>query len=199
MKTHVCRAVLLAVLLPAVLVCLAGRPAWPQTLMENNEALLSEIQAVHGLSPGEMDSIRAIFRASGYIGQGNPAVTRHSMSTRACEEKLKGSGITYENAEFEKVCKAKYMAPLYNPAAEKAEDARACIDRFEFPDIPCAYPVVWVRAREAAEICTAMGKRLCDAHEWEGACAGALLPPDYRFDLAKGVPPNIAVSRQPRQ
>ena len=42
------------------------------------------------------------------------------------------------------------MAPLYNPATEKAEDATACIDQFEFPDIPCAYPVVWVRAREAA-------------------------------------------------
>ena len=32
-----------------------------------------------------------------------------------------------------------------------------------------------------------MGKRLCDAHEWEGACEGALEAPDYRFDLARGV------------
>jgi len=87
------------------------------------------------------------------------------------------------------------MAPLYNPAIEKAEEAKACIDQFEFPDIPCVYPVVWVRAREAALICRAMGKRLCDAHEWEGACAGALLPPDYRFDLAKAVSPNLAVER----
>jgi len=87
------------------------------------------------------------------------------------------------------------MAPLYNPAVEKAEDARACIDQFEFPDIPCVYPVVWVRAREAALLCRAMGKRLCDAHEWEGACAGGLLPADYRFDLAKGVPPNVAIER----
>ena len=38
------------------------------------------------------------------------------------------------------MCKAKYMAPLYNPAVEKAEDARACIDQFEFPDIPCDVP-----------------------------------------------------------
>jgi hypothetical protein len=187
--------VALLVLVPAVVFCLALRCAWPQTLKENNEALLSEIQRVHGLSAGQMDSIRAIFRASGYIGQGNPAVTRHPMSTQACREKLSAEGITYENAQFEKICKAKYMAPLYDPAVEKAESAKACIDRFEFPDIPCEYPVVWVRAREAAEICTAMGKRLCDAHEWEGACAGALLPPDYRFDLAKGVPPNVAVSR----
>jgi formylglycine-generating enzyme required for sulfatase activity len=40
-----------------------------------------------------------------------------------------------------------------------------------------------------------MGKRMCDAHEWEGACAGALEPPDYRFDLARGVSASSAVNR----
>ena len=83
------------------------------------------------------------------------------------------------------------MAPLYDPAREKPQDARACIDQFEFPDIPCAYPVVWVRAREAALLCEAVGKRLCDAHEWEGACAGSLEAPDYRFDLAQGPRPGL--------
>jgi formylglycine-generating enzyme required for sulfatase activity len=87
------------------------------------------------------------------------------------------------------------MAPLYNPAIEGPEEARFCIDQFEFPDIPCEYPVVWVRAVEAALLCRAMGKRLCDAHEWEGACAGSLKPPDYPFDLAKGVSPGEAVHR----
>ena len=43
-------------------------------------------------------------------------------------------------------------------ASKRAEDARACIDQFEFPDIPCEYPVVWVRAREAAQICEAHGQ-----------------------------------------
>jgi formylglycine-generating enzyme required for sulfatase activity len=75
------------------------------------------------------------------------------------------------------------MAPLYDPVRVGPEQARACIDQFEFPGIPCELPVVWIRASEAAEVCEALGKRLCDAHEWEGACAGALLPPDYRFDL----------------
>ena len=79
------------------------------------------------------------------------------------------------------------MAPLYDPSRrETAGRHDACIDRFEFPNIPCAYPVVWVRAREAAPLCEAEGKRLCDAHEWEGACAGSLEEPDYRFDLAEG-------------
>ena len=50
------------------------------------------------------------------------------------------------------------MAPLYDPSRQRPEDAKACIDQFEFPDIPCAYPVVWVKAREAAEICAGGGQ-----------------------------------------
>jgi hypothetical protein len=40
-----------------------------------------------------------------------------------------------------------------------------------------------------------MGKRLCDAHEWEGACAGSLEPPDYRFDLVDPANIQSAASR----
>src|SRR6185295_12066115 len=67
--------------------------------------------------------------------------------------------------------------------------------QFEFPDIPCAYPVVWVRASEAAEICAAEGKRLCDANEWEDGCDGRTEPPDYRFDLARGQSAETAIRR----
>ena len=169
--------------------------AGAQTLREQNEALFEQLRQVHGLSDGQMHALRKIFTDSGYIGQGNPAIVRHPMTPQGCEEKLGRLGVRYENRDFEKICGAKYMAPLYNPTREKAEEAGACIDQFEFPDIPCAYPVVWVRAREAAEVCWAVGKRLCDAHEWEGACAGALEAPDYRFDLAQGLPPNAAVER----
>ncbi len=172
-----------------------ARPGDAGRLARQNEALFLQLQRVHHLSKEQMATVRAIFARSGYMGQGNPAVTRHPATVAQCEEKLATDGIRYENPVFEKICGAKYMAPLYNPAVEKAEDARACIDQFEFPDIPCAYPVVWVRAREAAQICEAMGKRLCDAHEWEGACAGALEAPDYRFDLAAGKSPEAAIRR----
>ncbi len=172
---------------------------WPQVsaadqkLKEQNKALLDRIQTVHGLSDAQALELRKIFAGSPYIGQGNPAVTQHPATLEECTSKLQKSSINYENSRYEQICGAKYMAPLYNPAKQTAEDAKACIDQFEFPDIPCEYPVVWVRAREAAEICSAMGKRVCDAHEWEGGCSGQLLPPDYRFDLAQGVVPGDAI------
>ena len=122
-------------------------------------------------------------------------MTRHPVTPEKAQAKLKKLGIDYSNPKFEKICGAKYMAPLYESATQRPEDAKVCIDQFEFPDIPTAYPVVWVKAREAAEVCEIEGKRLCDAHEWEGACAGDLEPPDYRWDLAKGLPPNAAIER----
>jgi len=165
------------------------------SIQQENEILFKQLQAVHKLTDAQMTAIRNIFTKSGYIGQGNPAVTRHPVTPEDCQAKLKKSSVSYDNPRFEKICGAKYMAPLYDPATQKPEDAKACIDQFEFPDIPCAYPVVWVKAREAAEICSAMGKRLCDAHEWEGACDGSLQPPDYRWDLVQGLSPNAAVER----
>jgi hypothetical protein len=158
-----------------------------------NEELLGELQQVHGLSAESMRRIREIFAASSFIGQGNPAVTKHPATPETCLAKLGDAGVSYEQPDFDRICGGRYMAPLYDASREKEQDARACIDRFEFPNIPCAYPVVWVRAREAAQLCEAEGKRLCDAHEWEGACAGSLEEPDYRWDLAKGVAPVAAV------
>lgn len=159
------------------------------------EALFRQLQEVRHLSDAQMAKVRSIFARSPYLGQGNPVITEHPVSPQACERQLNNTGIHYENPGFERICGAKYMAPLYDPAHESPQQAKVCIDQFEFPDIPCAYPVVWVRAREAAELCEAVGERLCDAHEWEGACAGELLPPDYRFDLARGVSPSVAIER----
>jgi hypothetical protein len=187
---------LAALILLAASLTPADSPGAPsQVLEQQNEALFQVLQREHGLSDEQMSALRGIFTSSGYIGQGNPAVTQHPVTPEQCTAKLAAAGVHYENPRFEQICKAKYMAPLYDPARQKPEEAKACVDQFEFPDIPCTYPVVWVKAREAAEICWAMGKRLCDAHEWEGACAGALEAPDYRWDLAKGLPAEDAIHR----
>lgn len=162
---------------------------------EETETLLRRIGDVHELTAEQDAALRAVFASSRYIGQGNPAVTVHPATPAQCQARLDELGVTYENPRFEAICGAKYMAPLYDPATQTPEDANACIDMFEFPDIPCTYPVVWVRAREAAQMCAAIGRRLCDAHEWEGACAGSLQPPDYRFDLIEGLSPSAAAGR----
>ncbi len=57
-----------------------ARYAWAESLKERNEILFREIQRIHGLSDKQMDSIRTIFRESGYIGQGNPAITEHPLT-----------------------------------------------------------------------------------------------------------------------
>ncbi len=163
------------------------------TLAERNEELFRQLQAEHQLTPAQMARIREIFAASRIIGQGNPAITQHPVTPEQCAAKLQQQGINYANARFQRICGAKHMAPLYDPKTSRPEDATACIDQFEFPDIPCAYPVVWVKAEEAAQICAAEGKRMCDANEWEDACQGETGSPDYRFDLAQGVSPETAI------
>ncbi len=166
-----------------------------QTLAEQKKVLLKQIQLTHELSDVQVADLRKIFFGSAFIGQGNLEITKHPATTQECEAMLRQRAINYENPRYEKICGAKYMAPLYNPQDETPEEAKVCIDQFEFPNIPCEYPVVWVRTREAAEICLAMGKRICDAHEWEGGCAGELAPPDYRFDLTAGVSPGKAIRK----
>ena len=165
------------------------------SLAEENERLFDRLQKTHGLDAASLKRIKDIFARSHVLGQGNPAISVHPETPAQCEAKLAREKLSYADPRSEKICAAKFMAPLYNPGRERPEDAHACIDQFEFPDIPCEWPVVWVRAREAAELCEAIGKRLCDAHEWEGACAGALEEPDYRFDLARGVSEQQAVAR----
>jgi len=178
--------------LTIVLTLLAAAPN-AQTLKQQNAKLLGQMKRVYGLNPDQMKRISGILARSGIAGQGNPAVTRHPMSVDTC--KTNTAGKKFDNARFRKICGKRFMAPLYDPATERPEDAKACIDQFEFPNIPCTYPVVWTKASEAADLCQAVGKRLCDAHEWEGACQGSLQPPDYRFDLAKGFDASTAVAR----
>jgi hypothetical protein len=155
------------------------------------ESLLDKISRAHRLNAAQSEALRAVFAHSPYIGQGNPAIARHLMTPTEC--RAKQQSVPYDAAAFDRICGAPNMAPLFAPARQRVEDARACIDQFEFPDIRCEYPVVWVRANEAAQICSAIGKRLCDAHEWEGACQGSVESPDYRFDLARGPSMGAAV------
>ena len=195
---------LLALVRPARLgVARGGGGRSPPPRPGANEALLAAAAA--GARPerrvdaGGSASVFERFRPG--IGQGNPAVTEHPADSGACRAKLREAGhLPTSNPNSDRICGAPLHGAALRPGAgEAARTRRACIDQFEFPDIPCAYPVVWVRAREAAELCEALGKRLCDAHEWEGACAGGLQAPDYRFDLARGRAADAAVEPHARR
>jgi hypothetical protein len=176
----------------AIILCLSITPSSAKTLKELNETLFGKLKQVHRLSDAEMSRIKQIFARSGVLGQGNPAITKHALTEAQCRA---NSGNKASNGKFDRICGDRFMAPLYDPATQRPEDAKSCIDQYEFPNIPCTYPVVWVKASEAAAICEAQGKRMCDAHEWEGACQGSLGAADYRFDLAKGASASGAVNR----
>jgi hypothetical protein len=171
-----------------------------QSLAERNEIMFQQMQQIRGVSGSEMQRIRAIFAASpnGWMGQGNPAVTQHPLSPEEAAARLGGSVAqiqeSYRNRQYERICGERYMVPLYDPATQSPSDATVCADMFEYPNIPMVYPVVWVRANEAAQLCAAEGKRMGDAHEWEGASAGQLLPPDYPFELVRGMSGSAAVN-----
>lgn len=177
----------LARLALALGIALAPLGASAQTLQQNNEAMFREMQQWRGLSAATMSRIRAIFATAPHMGQGNPAVTRHPLTPDEAAQRQGGSvdGVrrAYRNARFERICGHPYEVPLYDPATQTPEDATVCAFMFEYPNVPLVYPVTWVRADQAVALCAAEGARIGDAHEWEGAAAGALLPPDYNFAL----------------
>jgi hypothetical protein len=158
---------------------------WEGTREEQNAHMLELLAYHHDLAEAQRAKIEAVLKESIFAGQGNPEISRHAASVKACHDKLAAENVSHDNPRFERICHAKYMAPVYDPETTQPELATTCIDLFEFPDIPCQYPLTWVRANEAVMICQAMGKRLCDAHEWESACEGKLASVEESYDFAK--------------
>jgi sulfatase modifying factor 1 len=163
-------------------------PAWteqddalPDTLEGQREEILRKLRERMGVSEEAIVKLREAF-GTYRSGQGNPKATKHPMTRAECRA-IRAKAETFPASQ---VCGEKNMVALYNPSKGEAEkDAKVCIDQFEFPNIACEYPMTWVQAQQTQKICKAMGKRLCDAHEWEGGCYGELWPPEeeYAFTL----------------
>lgn len=173
-------------------------PVWAQSRRDANEAMFSQMQSVRGLRADQIQKIREIFAQSDRIGQGNPWISKHPLSPQEAALRI-GKSIrdvqkTYRNKEFERICGGPFVVPLYDPKTQRASDAQVCMDMFEYPNVPMEYPVTWVSPKHAAMLCAAEGKRISDAHEWEGAAAGQLLPPDYPFQMIKGLGMGAAVN-----
>jgi hypothetical protein len=110
-----------------LLTCTVSAAA-PISNAEQNREMLQRLQAAHELSPAQMKRIESIFAGAFAMGQGNPAIARHPMTPAQCRENLERKSIDYENAEFERICGGKYMAPLYDPESAAPDQATACID-----------------------------------------------------------------------
>ncbi|MBI4705370.1 MAG: SUMF1/EgtB/PvdO family nonheme iron enzyme [Deltaproteobacteria bacterium] len=61
---------------------------------------------------------------------------------------------------------------------------RFCIDRYEYPNIAGARPVVMVDYFQAERACRLEGKRLCEVEEWTFACEGREIWP-YPYGLER--------------
>jgi len=155
----------------------------PKTLAEQRARLFSRMARDSGLTQGQLEAVESIFASSPILGQGNPLVTVHPMSRSECRRIRQEAFLTSAIAP---ACGGRGMVPLYDPSAgQTAKDAAVCMDELEFPNLPCEYPVVHVRANEAAALCRAVGKRICDAHEWEGGCAGAVRSADVEYEWGR--------------
>ncbi len=161
--------------------------AMEDNLEDQRAAMWRKLEKFRGLTGEQTARMRAIVESERWFGQGNPEPTRHPMTRAECRAiRARAPRLVPEDRAR---CGARYMVPLFDPTrGQTADDATVCIDQFEFPNLPCEYPTTWVRAQVAHQLCAAEGKRLCDAHEWEGACAGALLPAEaeYAWGLRAG-------------
>jgi formylglycine-generating enzyme len=160
-------------------------PATQSVVAEVDNELLQTIIREHKLTPQQAAAFTALYQR--YLSQWrtSQANARHPVSEAQCAAQVLDRGLLQRRAQDEQICGHPFMVPVTR-AGEPATAAKTCIDQFEFPGLPCRFPLTWVTARDATEFCGAMGKRLCDAHEWEGACAGSLEPPDYAFGTARG-------------
>jgi formylglycine-generating enzyme len=146
---------------------------------EQQQYLVDLLRTEMHLNSGQTERVNQIVRASEWLSFGNPKVSRPSMTQSQClERRAKASLHAADDA-----CGAPNMIIAKEPTSERP--AALCVDQYEFPNVECEYPIIWVRSSEAAQLCEAVGKRLCDAHEWEGACAGEVLPAEREYPWAQ--------------
>ncbi len=163
-----------------------------ELLTVEREHLFEEMERELQLWPEQTSAVRAVFSDSEVLSQGNPRLSVHPMTREECRRRRseQEGGLPAPSPR----CKKPNMVVAFDPGGEqRPETATLCVDQYEFPNIPCAYPVVHVTALEAALLCQAVGKRLCDAHEWEGACAGAVRAPEQEYVF--GIPRSVATRR----
>lgn len=147
--------------------------------------LVEKISKAHKLTPEQTEKVKTILMTGGdnlmsrnvFTEDPNefagPANAMHPATRAECIKKVIDTGLLVQNPEFEKICGAPWMSPLPGPDGDITK-AKSCIDQFEYPNIPCEYPLIWSTIVDAQNICKAEGKRLCRSFEWEAGCAGSI-------------------------
>jgi formylglycine-generating enzyme len=101
-----------------------------------------------------------------HINQGNKAISKHTISRRACLQGLKS--VVIQTPEQRAACGYDNMVPVHLPGKEPY----FCMDVFEFPNKACELPFVWAPPTYAEKLCQLEGKRLCSQSEWQVSCGG---------------------------
>lgn len=134
----------------------------------------SEFARANGLSPEQAANLERAMAKAPWASQGLNGQNVHPMSKEQCRSEVLEKGLLKGGESDTASCGYPNMAVV-----PRSDGRTVCIDRYEFPNVPCDYPVTWVQADQAVAICEAQGKRLCDANEWEGACANEAQPEDW--------------------
>jgi formylglycine-generating enzyme required for sulfatase activity len=173
-----------------LIAALSGLLLLSPTVAKESPEFADKVIQEHGIQGAQAERLRRLL-TQGYgltrnIGTEDPDAfigpnnSYHPVSRAQCRERVLDKGLIKSSAKNQALCQAKWMVPV--PGVDGKPTL--CMDQFEFPNIPCEYPLVWVPSQTAHQICQSMGKRLCNSHEWEGACAGAVQSIDsYRFDI----------------
>lgn len=164
-------------------------------LVEQRTYLIDLLRKSHSLTPSVEAELERIVSGSDWLGFGNPKLSRAALSREECVKRRQQAAV----APADPRCGSPYMVPVFPAGADLRTQPQVCIDQYEFPNLPCEYPIVWVRASEAVQLCAALGKRLCDAHEWEGACADGHQPLAQEYlwsELPKGTSKEILRHRR---
>jgi hypothetical protein len=100
-----------------------------------------------------------------HANQGNPDISKHSISRAQCIAGLKG--VVLQTPLQRQICGGPWEVPIHNGDPRKAT---SCIDVFEYPNHPCVLPFVFSYSILATRLCKLQGKRLCTQEEWNQAC-----------------------------
>ncbi len=105
------------------------------------------------------------------------AATVEALQETVCTEWIHGSSGLRRCARFDRDAWREVSSSL------ATTPMRYCIDRFEFPNLRRAYPIIFVTWSEAQSLCKRENKRLCTESEWTFACEGEeALPYPYGYD-----------------